>query len=218
VLLDFVNVGVTNLVAPSWTTGTFVDDFENAAIASNYLNLKPHQVVEANGYLQLSQTITDDYSAFYLPYDTQGRRYLKVTARLYQYRNNSQYTGGISYSSSENSWKYMYFASPWEDYRAYRGGQMRAGRYRSNLPAEPFEQIWSLDNVSRFGEWFDYELVLDTVTGTASGKLGTDTFPAVFPVATQFRPSGRVFISFSPYAWFTGHYLRIDNLRVESYD
>jgi len=217
-VLDFVNVGVPNLYPTSWTSGIFVDDFQDNAVAGNYLNLKPHQVVENNGYIQMTMTGTDDYPGFYLPYDTLGQRYLKVSARIFQNRSNSQYTGGISYSAAENSWKYMFFGSPWEDYRAWRGGHFRAIRYRSNPPTDPVEQIVSLDNVSRFGEWFNYELVLDTVTGQASGRLGDETFPTIFPVATQFRPTGRILIHFSQYGWFTGHYLRVDDLRVEAYD
>ncbi|HRE90634.1 MAG TPA: hypothetical protein PK095_16025 [Myxococcota bacterium] len=65
---------------------------------------------------------------------------------------------------------------------------------------------------------FDYELIVDTAAGQASGRLGDQTFPTIFPVTTQLRPTGRVLIYFSQYGWFTGHYLRVDDLRVEAYD
>ena len=217
-VLDFVNVVVPNLYPSNWTTGTFVDDFNDNVIAPNYINNKPHQVVEANGYIQMTMTATDDYPGFYLPYDTEGRRYFRLTAKLFQYRSNSQYTGGIMCNAVENSWKHLAFGSPWEDYRAWRGGQLRSIRYRSNPPTDAVEQIVNLDNVSRFGSWFDYELIVDTVTGQATGKLGAETFPALFPVTTSFRPTGRILIYFSQYGWFTGHYLRVDDLRVEAYD
>ncbi|PKN54714.1 MAG: hypothetical protein CVU56_25020, partial [Deltaproteobacteria bacterium HGW-Deltaproteobacteria-14] len=215
---DFVNVGVSSVVAPTWTTGTFTDDFEDGVLASNYLNLKPHQVTEAGGVLQLTQTVTDDYSSFYLPYDTEGRRYLRLTARVYQHRTNSQYTGGIFYFPAENSWKSLFFGCPWEDYRSWRGGQLRYTRYRADVPSEAFGSTLSLDSVSRFDAWFDYEIVIDTVTGVVSGRLGDETFPTELPVDAQFLATGKVLIYFTPYGWFTGHYLRIDDLRVESYD
>ncbi|MBT9556229.1 MAG: hypothetical protein IV100_09380, partial [Myxococcales bacterium] len=218
VILDFVNVGISTIVASNWTTGTFTDDFTDGVLAPNYLNLKPQQISESGGYLQITQTVTDDYPAFYLPYDTQGKRYFKVTARLYQYRSNSQYTGGIFYLPAENNWKNSYFGSPWEDYRSWRGGQFRHTRYRGNPPTDDISPIIALDSVSRFGSWFDYQVTFDTETGIVTGSLGGETFPAHFPVQTQFLATGKILIYFSCYGWFTGHYLRVDDLRVESYD
>ncbi len=217
-VLDFVNVGVPTTVAHAWTTGTFVDDFQDNTLAPNYLNSKPHQVSEANGYLQITMTSTDDYPAFYLPYDTEGKRFLKLTARLFQYKANDQYTGGIFFFPTENSWKFLSFGSPWESYRSWLGGQVRFNRYRANPPSEEVSPTIALDSVSRFGSWFDYQITIDTETGIVSGSLGGETFPAHFPMQTQFLPTGKVLIYFSSYGWFTGHYLRVDDLRVESYD
>lgn len=210
-----MNTQITN-----WAAGDFFDDFEDSQLKDIYVNLKPHQVVEANGYLQLTQTITDDYSQFYLPYDAQGNRYIRVVAKIFQHRTNDEYTGGLLILDYLNQWKRTAFFNPHEDYRDLHGVNMRWIDYQEDLPVridykdeEHFTVQLNADD--HFDQWFDWELLINTETGQATGKINGVTFEAQ---DVNFKTTGKILLHFSPYGWWTGHYLRVDDLKVESFN
>lgn len=218
--VDFINLraGEPAFVQPSgWVTGRFSDDFEDGVLGSAWVNPKPYQVDESGGVLRLTQTHTDDRSGFFLPYDTGGRRYLRIAARIFQHRSGDMpFSGGIQLFAWENAWKWMSFYSPWEWYMQLYGADVRAIDYRADTPNEDYLIQVSLDDVARFDRWYDYELVIDTHTGDVSGALDGQVIPA--GTNTHFMPGGRVIIHLQPYGWFTGHYMLFDDVVVESWD
>lgn len=218
--IDFINVraGEPAFGQPStWVTGRFSDDFEDGVVSAAWVNPKPYQVSESGGVLRLTQTHTDDRSTFFLPYDTEGRRYLRISARIFQHREGDMpFSGGIQLFAWENAWKWMSFYSPWEWYMQLYGADVRAIDYRADTPNEDYVIQVSLDDLARFDRWYDYELVIDTQTGQVSGSLDGQVIPA--GTTTNFMPNGRVIIHIQPYGWFTGHYMLFDNVVVESWD
>lgn len=218
--VDFINVraGEPAFVQPSaWVKGRFSDDFEDGVISAAWVNPKPYQVEESNGVLRLTQTHTDDRSGFFLPYDTEGRRYLRIAARIFQHRSGDMpFSGGIQLFAWENAWKWMSFYSPWEWYMQLYGADVRAIDYRADTPNEDYVIQVSLDDVARFDRWYDYELVIDTHTGHVSGALDGQVIPP--DTNTHFMPGGRVIIHLQPYGWFTGHYMLFDDVVVESWN
>lgn len=218
--VDFINLraGEPAFVQPSgWVGGRFSDDFEDGVLNAAWVNPKPYQVSESNGVLRLTQTHTDDRSGFFLPYDTEGRRYLRIAARIFQHRSGDMpFSGGIQLFAWENAWKWMSFYSPWEWYMQLYGADVRAIDYRADTPNEDYLIQVSLDDVARFDRWYDYELVIDTHTGEVSGALDGQAIPA--GTNTHFMPGGRVIIHLQPYGWFTGHYMLFDDVVVESWN
>ena len=197
----------------SWATGTFLDTFDDGAIPDIYFNAKPYMVTETGGYLQLTQTATDDRSNFSLQYDAEGRRYLRISMRWFQHRPNAYFSGGFRVIPFHNNYPAVSSANEHEAFMnrfgSYFGYSIGIGEAADLTPHSD-----QLDPTQYFDQWFDVSLLLDSATGDVTLSINGETLGTR---TTEFHTDGKTFIGFSPYAWFTGAYVRIDHILIEAF-
>ena len=197
--------------------GLFFDDFNDGVVGPQFEMFNPGQLTEAGGYLQLNQNITDNGPGAYVLYNRGADRYMRVQWKQYSHRANTYFSGGVTLNEATGiSDRYTLTMAYKDDWPCY-------GLCNQRWTCEDATAFASCSGYSGanvvatqiFDAWMDLEMVLDFTAGTVTSKLNGTPYPAFL-----LRPDwgSKVGISISPYGWFTGHFVRIDDLSIQSQD
>jgi len=221
--LTFFSVMSCSLIAPpesdnpnengagSWKL-IFSDDFQDGVLDTKYSMTRANMTTEANGYLELRQEVTDAGPYLELMFKDilpSGVTVTEIRAIYDVWRNDS--------TNLEVAWQGFLGSS--------NGMQLTTnfGYFLNDNPSQ--NGIWlrtaqntshdiNVTSVNRYETWIrDNDLALDLTTGSFSysNAFGDSKAGTVF--STTFTDENLRFMV-SPGGFFTGHILRIDNLRV----
>jgi hypothetical protein len=203
----------------TFLSGNFVDDFSAPSLNPAYQLHRPEQIALTDGYLQLSQNVTDGGPLLRIPYDTLGKRYLSIRLLEYHHKANDYYSAGLHINDVSNANSILQVNT--NIYSVYDTGlygfigghdilnadQEYLGRTQTTFRTETF-----------FDQWIDVQIIIDMqerlVTAYSAGaQIGSSH-------SFQSNPpwNSMVVLSISPYGWNTGHFRRIDELRINAVD
>jgi hypothetical protein len=215
--------GYENTLISTYNTGVFLDNFDDSILNSVYHFHKERnsytadttQVSEAGGYLQLNGNETDNFPNMLIGYNPNGKRYVKISLKVFHHRSN-EYYGGIvsisSYSNNRNSFRVSH------DHNIYEGLYGTELHYYA-YPDEQFANGATFEkkqfsSEELFDQWITQSINFDTQGGNVNvninGTVYTQTQPYDFP--------GKILIEIVGAQWWTGQYMRIDDLVIESSD
>jgi len=199
-------------------SGTFFDDFNDGVIDSRYFAYDhgyPEQISESAGVITLSQNYTDQGPQLYILYDAQEKRYVKLSLKWYQHRSNNNYNGQLSLFSYSNNSDYTHIGNFHEEYTGHLGTDIMFLNY-TRATYTPFSYtIVDLDSVELFDQWLTWDILLDRETGDCTVTLNGTTYPVA---ATGLIFRGYIIIRMDCSQWFTGSYVKIDDLHIEATD
>lgn len=198
---------------PAWPSGTLTDDFSDDVVDPLYVNARPGQVSETAGYLQVTQEVTDEPSGFAIPWDPGVHRYQRVALRVLRHRANAYFDGSVLLAPYSNRARAVTWGNVYDDYTPLHGSVLTYTPSLDTTGTPPAASVDLLDTLDLQDAWVSLEFLVDSVTGSV--RLFQDGAPHT--VQTTFN-GGKMLLCFSPWGWYTGHYLRIDDLVMESRD
>lgn len=196
-------------------SGNYFDDFNDGIIGTAYSQLRPAQMAEGSGYLQLDQNITDMGPAIALYYNRGTNQYMRIAWKQYSHRANTYFVGGFSINDAtignDNRLLTMAYKDDWPCYG------FCSQKYTCD-DADAFNTCagYSGGNISVsqiFDAWMDLEMIIDFSAGTTIYKLNGTSFPGL---TIRNDWGSKIGMLFHSSGWFTGHYIRIDDLSIQS--
>ena len=199
-------------------TGSYFDDFSDGTIGSAFAQNRPEQISETSGYLQLSQNVTDAGPSVAINYNRGANRYMRIQWKHFGHRNGNYFSAGLSIVEFTHGLQilrygmwYYDFNNPPNDIPCY-GWCMNKDGYSDSFIYSRIPNT-NLSPTQSFDTWLNAEVVIDFEAGTIAPKLNGTTY-ASESIRTDW--GNKIGIQFSPYGWNTGHYLRIDDLSIQS--
>lgn len=196
-------------------TGIYTDNFDDDIIDSNYGQKNSTQMNESGGYLQLNQNVTDNGPKLYLLYNPQGNRYVKISFKWYQYKNNSYFAGNVCLYPYYNNYRLVCQLNA-HNADSYYGGYGSYLMWNAMTASSGYMEKRLLDSTEYFDMWINREIIIDTFTGDMTVKVNGTPFTSQNTIF--YTAGGKFFIIFTSDGWYTGHYTRIDDLKIESSD
>jgi hypothetical protein len=199
-------------------SGTFFDDFSDASIGTAFAQIRPAQMTEGSGYLQLNQNITDMGPAVGLYYNRGNFRYMRISWKHFAHRAGNYFTASLALQEVTLGLQWLYHGMWYYDYNSPPFDIPCYG-WCNNVNGYSDNMVYSrtpntvLSGTQIFDAWMDAEVVVDFVAGTVTSKLN-GTMLASTPIRTDW--GSKIALQFSPYGWGTGHYIRIDDLSIQS--
>ena len=197
-----------------WAT-VFQDDMNDDVLdPSIYRINNANGSVESNGYIQTNQNETDVNKSLGTQYFNSKSK-VKITSRQYTHRNGNYYRAALSLvrKSDEKYIGYIiHYYYDWSDPEA--GVPSHDVRiYTRNINDTGF----SYKSIVPFKQdtWMNQEIEFDFNAGTMKGTIDGVSEIVQSDYLKQFKNT-EVYIAFSPYGWWTGHYIRTDDLHVET--
>jgi len=216
VLDSWVIQGAWNILVPQFVKGTFSDDFEDGMFNPAYYIRNATQAAETGGYMQLNQNLTDNGPSIRIGYDPEGKRFVRMTLKWFQHRNGDNYSGGIRFASSENNNDILALYNAHDVYPpAKLGTLLTHDEYEPHDYSTLTRPRIDLNSMEYFDAWFVWDVIMDLDEGTIrviinGVKLGSFDTPYVY--------NDKVLFYLDCYGWGTGHYVRMDDLVIESSD
>jgi len=200
---------------PLFISGTYTDDFEDGTVSSYYYIKNPAQASEESGYLKLYQNVTDNGARLYLGYDTEGKRYIHLSVKWLQHRANVYYGGNLLFNAYRNNLDQIGTANRHNENDGHYGTMIYYISYneQSFLPANNVYD--SLDATEYFDVWITWDIYIDSTTGSAEvwingSNIGTSN--------TGIILKDKFVLRIDPSSWYTGAYVWLDDLLIESSD
>ncbi len=199
-------------------SGSFFDDFNDASIGLAFAKIRPAQMTEGSGYLQLNQNITDMGPAVGLYYNRGTNRYMRISWKHFAHRAGNYFSASLTVQEvtlglqwlNHGMWYYDYNNPPY-DIPCY-GWCNNLNEFSDNMVYSRTPNT-TLSGTQIFDAWMDAEVVIDFVAGTVTSKLNGTTYPST-SIRTDW--GSKIGLQFSPYGWNTGHFIRIDDLSIQS--
>jgi len=214
----FSGWGSVNIAGKTFLSGTFIDVFADGVFNDSYWLRNSSQASEASGYMQLNQNITNNGPLFFIPYDTQGYRYISITCKDYHYRANNYYGGDLQISSyTNNIGSISLFTSIHSADSGYYGVYLRYQNRTSDYEYQA-DVYTQLSSTERFDQWFNVQYVIDTHTSSVKLYINGSQEGSEVTISNMPKLESKVIIQFNPLGWYTGHYRRIDDLEIQSSD
>lgn len=195
-------------------SGLCDDDFEDGIISTAYVINNPAQASESNGYLQLNLNGAGNEPEMYFGYDPEGKRYVHLSMKWFQHRESDAFYGNTTSYSYLNNLDSV----TWGNY--YDGTLSNIGTYIMHSEYDPhtYQPDYTATQLGTdvyFDEWFDWDVYIDTVTGTYRAAINGTEFASY---DTGFYYGYILIFRISPGGEGTGHFIRIDDLLIESSD
>lgn len=213
----------------NFVSGNFSYNFEEPAIPAFFTMYNAEQITQAGGYIQMNQNKTDDGPDLGIGYDTGGNRYVHLRFKQFQHRNGTHYGSYYVYLirilSFTNSNAFFGIGNFHEEYAGLPGAPLYGTNYwyreYDSNDYNPYSDIrQQIDGTEFFDCWITWDFKIDLALGAFTIELFDETMTSVFvtTIDTARHYGDKFFLFFNPYGWFTGHYMRIDDLLIESSD
>jgi len=213
---SFNNQLALNSASP--ISGTFFDDFNDGVIDSRYFAYDhgyPGQISESAGVITLSLNYTDQIPQFFIIYNAQEKRYVKLSLKWFQHRSNIYYGGGIALFSYSNNSDRATIGNFHAEDTNHLGTEVFFLNY-TRTTYTPFSYTTvDIDSAELFDQWMTWEILLDRETGDCTVTLNGTTYPVA---ATGLIFRGYIIVRMDCGQWFTGSYVKIDDLHIEATD
>jgi len=151
----------------------------------------------------------------YLGYDTGGKRYIHLSLNWFQHRTNSNYYGAVIFLSYKNNLDFIGIGNLYDTYYSYYGTGVSYNSYNEQdyFPTTSNRDV--IDSAQYFDVWFTWDIFVDSITGVTEVRingtsLGTSNTGVIL--------NNKFVLQIHPVQWFTGSYVRIDDLLIESSD
>lgn len=217
VLDQWLIFGYYNTQVPSYIKGSFYDNFEDGIFNPAYGIKNPSQVTESGGYMQLSQNETNNGPRLYIGYDPEGKRYVRFSIKRFQHRSSEYFDGEICFVSfSHNNDIATLYNAHNAGSDPVRFGTLMVYNNYDCREYNPFSRPRSdLDSTEYFDVWFTLNVIIDLYEGSFRVGINGSYF-TTFDTPYIFKD--KIIFLLSSYGWGTGHYVRLDDLSIESSD
>ncbi len=214
-------IGYYVLIPDNFVSGSYYYEFDEPSLPAIYYKINPDEIVQSSGYVQLNQNVTDNGPAIYIGYNSNGKRYVHTRFKYFQHRANEYYGGiPIQIISYMNKNTFFGVGNYHEVYTPHMGTNYRYTDYNVNNYT-PFYEIWQQIHTNEyFDTWITWDFKIDLALGAFTVELLDSSNASVFvqTINTGRHYGDKIFLMFNPFGWWTGHYVRIDDLLIESSD
>ena len=194
----------------------FQDDMSDGVLDSFYAVNNNGRSVESGGYIQSNQAVTDQAS--YLI--TEGVEFWSdgwvIEYDFYSHPNGNYFYWGIALAWEWELWdEVIYNASHY--YTAYYDGANRALKNTIEVLArsrksENYQKFVDLPGIHN--QWVKHKIELDYVNNKIIHTVNQQMYE--IDIDLSYWKDKKIKMYINPYGWFTGHYVRLDNLKIEN--
>lgn len=214
ILDTWVVSGKITPLPSTYGSGEFADDFKDGVINPAYVITGASQVSESGGYMQLDLDEAGAGPGLYIGYDPEGKRYVHLSLKWLQHRESDTFYGSMTAYSYLNNFDSVTWGNYYDDTLSKTGTYINHSEYDPH-GYQPDITDTQLDAPDYFDEWFDWNVCIDTATGTYRVTIN-DTESDAYESGYYY---GYILIFKIALAGDgTGHYILMDDLLIESSD
>ncbi|MDC0506134.1 S8 family serine peptidase [Candidatus Gracilibacteria bacterium] len=205
------NLGIS---IQSDTNIVFQDDMSDGLIDSFYARNDNNRSSEINGYIQSNQAVTDQASSLYTQWFELSEQGGTIEYDFYSHPSSQYYYGAVHIilQGADNKDEYMYYKT--HKYSRYNGGYTPlknviefGGR---GIASQPMRIMGSQAGIHK--QWVKHKIEIDIENNVLIDSINGKEHKTDIDLSNW--KNKKMKLKMSPYGWWTGHFARLDNLKI----